>query len=61
MESITVAQLRKMAQDNIDFVSELEAGRHDVGDKRDTLIRTYRFWANCLSFVAFLVEQQHDG
>ncbi len=61
-----VTRLRKLADDNTEFVNKLEAGEVDIGVKTgqlktEGLIRTYRFWSMCLNTAAWLLENDKAG
>ena len=57
-----IERLKQLADDNNHFADLMEKGNelHHYAsipkDRRDNLVRTYRYWSQCLLMAAWLLE-----
>ena len=59
--SDAITRLKELSEDNTDMANRLEA-ENLINDERMTrLIRTYRWWSQCLSMAAWLLEEDANG
>ena len=55
-----IAKLKQLARDNNVLADGLESGKIDMSlsnKRREDLIRTYRYWSQCLFIAAWLLAQ----
>ena len=57
-----IDKLKQLAEDNNKFANEIETGEVKIIDtpieRVESLIRTYRYWGQCLSMAAWLLENE---
>jgi len=57
----SIERLKQLANDNNKFADQIETGEFKIIDmpaeRVSSLIRTYRYWSQCLYVAAWLLEQ----
>ena len=57
-----IERLRQLAEDNNHFADQLETNKQMIPDtpidRVERLIRTYRYWNQCLLIAAWLLESE---
>ena len=59
-----IKRMRTLAEFNNEFADQIETGEikltNATEENKKSLIRTYRFWSNCLYTSAFLLEMEEN-